>query len=137
MQKPRRQCDAHGKTICIAQVKLAVVFACCLTRQSSLRLAKSRQESTSARQFLTCRLDSVAENTWVGGGRGGIKSEKKKGGGGNAACCDVVSFHSVRNTNTTGVRFPRGSTFCSRGLCVACVPREYLHEEACWRQSPL
>lgn len=53
----------EGVTIYIAHVKPAVVFACCLTRHSSLRFANSRQESTSARQFLICRFDSVAENT--------------------------------------------------------------------------
>lgn len=80
-----------GGTICIAQVKLAVVFACCLTRQSSLRFAKSRQESTSARQFLACRLDSVAENTWQGSSRGGRKSERERGKMGDTRRAVTVS----------------------------------------------
>lgn len=68
-----------GRTIYIAQVKLAVVFACRLTRQSSLRLAKSRQESTSTRQLLICRLDSVAENTCEGSSTGGRESDGEGG----------------------------------------------------------
>lgn len=135
-----------GGTICIAQVKLAVVFACGLTRQSSLRFAKSRQESTSARQFLTCRLDSVAENTWRGGGRGGRKSENKNGGQRgkrdllwrHLISCGAAGNPSEKHTlESTGGHFPAGSTFCSQGLGGACVQGEYLHYEASWRQSPL